>query len=593
MTTASVNTPVKTIHLFASAYDAAARARFGRDFVLHYGADDTGDTDITALLKEALEYGGELYIPDGDYLIASAGADAGGVQATVTKSLRVTCGPAARFFTDSTGLDNDMVRIAVPSTGTGLPTNGIDIVWRGGRFDQSAQKVSTVVPFIAEYPPVKAGVSATCDGLSLRGSYNDGSEKNGFKLVEVSGVTFYAGTHWESAGGDSGLFCDGFEAVSAHGNICIGSRDAGIYVSGGATGVASGRVVLRGNVMRNCFNALAVKRSLAGVSVCDNTTHNCVLGIFLAHIVGDGNSEVLVSGNANYGSQVEIRCDLVSNAAIRDNHGYNFGAMRADGTTAVVAYTPTALQLDGLSYSVVEGNSTLSANAAYIAGNPWYMTLGAYEVDGDSPVYPSNYNRVAHNLSKGFRAIGGEAAGEADFNQFEDNYEFTGAVPNIQVDGANSAVRRYDFATGRPAYETPLLFLDGSLSVPIIGRNGDPTTGLFFLTNLIGFTRPLVYSRTAPAAAGTNQATATELPASGEVVRLTTVNAGEGVRLPVADTTNGSIRRVIINDTAEDLLVYPAVGDRIMPAAVDIPNNQLAGTAVTYIVGVTGRWYLV
>jgi hypothetical protein len=155
-----------------------------------FGATGDGATDDTAAIATTLARGGVFYFPEGDYLIAGAGADAGGVLVELTSSLKVECHPNARFFTDT--LDNDFFRFTVPSDGDGLPDEKITFEWVGGIFDMRDQRVSTVVPFIAEYPPVNAGTSATCDGVSISGSYTvtmSGSPNLTFAEVGALGDT--------------------------------------------------------------------------------------------------------------------------------------------------------------------------------------------------------------------------------------------------------------------------------------------------------------------------------------------------------------------------------------------------------------------
>lgn len=72
-------------------------------------------------------------------------------------------------------------------------------------------------------------------------------------------------------------------------------------------------------------------------------------------------------------------------------------------------------------------------------------------------------------------------------------------------------------------------------------------------------------------AAGTNQATATLIAASTNIV--TTVAAGTGVRLPVTPTVSAKDTISIANYGANTLNVYPPVGGKI--------NNGSTNAAVT------------
>lgn len=557
------------------------------NFIRDFGADNSGRNDITSLLTEALEEGGELYIPNGRYLIAYAGPDAGGVNAFLTKSLRVRCGSDTVFFTDADGVDNDFIRMSAPVGGVGLPEDGIDVVWSGGYFDQYEQQGSTSMPFrtgTPSYAPRKQGASATCDGLSIRGTYTSGVEKNGFRSVTVSGVTFKGGDHWESAGGDSGLFVDGFDLLTVSDITGIGLRDQAIYISGGNAGARGHAVVERGR-FKNCFGAVAAKRSLTGTVIRDHSITNCVLGVYLSRLVGTGPAHSVVSGIYSEGSQVEIRAEYCSNVSIVNNHGTNFGAMREDGVTKVDAYTPTGILLQGSTYCRVESNGTVGVNAAYTASNPWYLTLEDF--DPGTGAEKSQYNYIANNFSRGFRAIGGETAGEADFNQFDGNYEFSGAVPNVQSDGANTWVRRFDYALGRPVYASPILFQDGSSSAPMIARQGGTTTGIYFGTSKVGIAtgRLVRYTNTGYAAAGTTQSTATAL--LHDFNRVSIVASGAGVKLPIGEV---GMELIVDNAGANSLNLYPATGERIDALAVDAPLVIAAGDWKILYCGFAARW---
>lgn len=164
----------------------------------NYGVKGDGVTDDTAALASFLSLGGELYIPDGNYLIKYAGPAAGGIVATLTKSTSVRCGMNARFFTDN--LDAVMLKLQVPPNGSGLPAGGISVRWQGCTFDQSSQQGSTVMPFLSQYPPVKQGANSSTDGMNILGSYTSGGVVySGMAYAEVRGATFNAGTHWQTA----------------------------------------------------------------------------------------------------------------------------------------------------------------------------------------------------------------------------------------------------------------------------------------------------------------------------------------------------------------------------------------------------------
>jgi hypothetical protein len=233
----------------------------------------------------------------------------------------------------------------------------------------------------------------------------------------------------------------------------------------------------------------------------------------------------------------------------------------------------------------VESGGTFGVNAAYASSNPWYMTLDEFD-PGSGPV-KSQYNYISNNFSSGFRAIGGEKVGAADFNQFDGNFEFSGAVPNIQPDGANTWVRRFDYSLGRPVYASPILFQDGSSAAPMIARQGGPTTGIYFSTTKIGIAnaRLLRYTSTGYTAAGTDQASAVLL--QHDFNRVSVVATGSGARLPPGEV---GMELIVDNAGANTLNLYPATGERIDALAFNAPLVIAIGDWKKLYCGFAGRW---
>lgn len=548
------------------------------NLVADFGADPTGATDSTAAIVAWLSAGGDLYAPPGDYLIQYAGPDSGGAVATITASITVTCAPGCRFFTDTAqGVDNDMIRIQVPPAGTGLPPTGIDVIWRGGFIDQSQQKVSLVVPFLAEYPPPtgKAGVSNTCDGLSISGGFTVASQDFlGMNRIEVSGVQIDAGAHWQVAGGDAGIVVAGAKQISVHDCTFNGSRDLGI-----GNAAPTGRIDIYNNFASNCFNGYAVKRSVEGFLIRGNKAVNCVIGA-----IGTGNAAGQILGNSFDACQVEMQADLSHNLYIAGNRGVNFGAYLADGTTPVTAYVPSGILLQGVTYSTITDNGTDGVSAGYVALTPSYLHVQG--IDPGTGTVSSENNRIANNISVDFWTIGGETPGEANSNQFEGNWGFNAVVPNIVASGALSSVRRHDYNLGRNVYQSPLLFLDGTPSEPTVARFGDPTTGFYFGANTIGASRALIRApATTLTATGTDQATAFQTVA--ELNDFSTVAAGTGALLRAA--VSGTVQ-VINNRGANDLLIYPQAGGQINTLAVNAPFTLTAGGFTVFYCTLTNRY---
>lgn len=300
--------------------------------------------DATALLQAAFEHGGAIFIPDGDFLIAGKGASAGGVVATLSRSLDVLCGPNARLYTDS--LDHDMVRITAE-------TAGVTFAWQGGTFDQRRQANGNSDSFVIGYPGVNPGSSAVASGLIIQCYASD--DTTTIRHSSVSGTRFLAGTHWQSAGGDSALGCDGSIVVT--GCEFDGYRDSAIYLNWNYTVPGRGDAqAVEHCVFRNLMSGIAVKRGAERFVISGNSFNNVYEPIMTQPITGypaGGDSDerlntAVISGNTGSKCVQAIRLDWTDQAIVTGNVFRDFGALLADGTTYVPITTRSSASAVGV-----------------------------------------------------------------------------------------------------------------------------------------------------------------------------------------------------------------------------------------------------
>jgi hypothetical protein len=444
------------------------------------GIDKTGATDSTAGLITAFTAGGDLYVPEGDYLIADAGADTGGVYVTITKDTTITCHPNARFFTD--GVDNDMIRFTVPSNGSGLPADGITFQWIGGVIDQRNQKNSTVVPFSAEYPPANQGTSATADGLSIRGDFTDGTVQFGITRAIVMGLTTIGADHWEDAGGDTGVFIGGCRMQETYYCRHVGARDLGFYSSGDLTGVLQSKCVAIGNKYEHCFGGVSQKRSSGDAQFIGNTFINNPRAMAVEHIIGSGTERVYIAGNTGTGCGILARVTYAFGGSIVDNHFTDSGALLADGVTAESAAGLEGWNLRGCKHIFVERNTAIGMVAAAAAAYPTtqrYLYTESYDPGGGAVA--TTYCTFKDNKCDGYRSLGADAG---DSNSFIDNLALNATVTNVALTGTNSYETRIDSSNVR-IFNSPIQFTDGSAAAPSIARRGQASIGFFFGTSKV------------------------------------------------------------------------------------------------------------
>jgi hypothetical protein len=535
-----------------------------------YGVTGDGVTDDTDAIDLAFTTlntngGGVIYFPAGDYLIARpaaspAGADSGGVEVQLTASIKVECAPDARFFTDD--LDNDLIRFTVPSDGDGLPTEKITVEWDGGYFDTSSQRNSTSVPFDSTYTPANVGSSATCDALSIRGSYsvsmtgspnltfaevgatgdtitrsagswitdgfaindtitvagsasnnvtgriagltataltldatdlaNEGpvgsvtvtAPKNGMAKVTVKNVRVRAGSHWETAGGDAGIFIDGADHIDA-GEGCefIGCRDLGIYASGNASGAPGSSTELHGSRYVNCFFGCAVKRGLEGFSVHDNEFDGCVAGVQVNTLTETSDYGVITANTFRRCSYFVVASEGSSHLRVHDNALLSIGAYLENGTTPVAVYESkcTGFRMLGVTHSFIHDEACMTIGTGHTAD---LVRLDEYSST-------QSENNVLSNLRcYDFDAVVREEA-TADNNRIElcYNYGSAGNRNPITVGASTSVIRWVPIASapGCWSFHTGLLLGDGTLAAPILCRAADTNLGFYFAAGEIHF----------------------------------------------------------------------------------------------------------
>jgi len=411
--------------------------------VKDFGAVGDGVADDTAAIQAALSLGGDIYFPEGTYLVDAAGPDAGGVNATIEKSLRVVCSPDCVFLA-GTDLDNDIIRINADSAGY-TTTRIIKVFWSGGRFDQVNQKNSTSVPFSSDYPPSNVGASATCDGLSIRGEISVlGTPTAAFHEVTVKDVTFVATTtgHWESAGGDSGIFCDGSTHIHVSNITAYGNRDLAIYASGLSSGsIAGGSCYIGQNKFYGCCFGCSTKRQLSNVLMTENTGYNTAVVATSTDVTSTGDNVVL-SNNIGYGSWIVARAISGSGVLAQGNQSFNHGHLREGGAVPTLVFTDNnaCVSFEGVSDSSACNNSVVGLNTGIT-----FLTSAVLLKDDGAVSSDSNF--VYNNTANGVQSVVIEKASGSDKTMSWSNQGRLLTGSEISLDGA------FSFDRNSPIYE--------------------------------------------------------------------------------------------------------------------------------------------
>lgn len=447
--------------------------------VKDFGATGDGVTDDTAALISAFTAGGTVYVPSGNYLIAANGS-VGGVYVTLTKNIHVVCEAGARFFTN--GVNRDLVRFTVPSDGSGIPAQGITFQWDGGYFDQSSQKNSTSMPNTDIYPPYNPGTNATADALSIRGDYTvSGVVYNAIKLARVSNSVFYAGVHWQVAGGDSGVFIgSGCELAVVENCSFTANRDLGVYGSWDTTGAEGGPISVINCNFVNCFFGASVKRSAKYFNISNCYFENCVNGIVTSPLTGAIESGS-ITDNKIVGCTLGIRLIQSTGITISNNIFINGGATDNSGNPVTLYGTASCFYLRGCRYSTIANNTALGFKASYSSLFPKFVDV---DLDATSSA-TSSYNLVRSNIANGVYSFGIENSG-ATYNRYIENYGGDATNPYVENLQATSTEVRVSSVNLAPINVTSQYYFDGTAAAPIMARRSQTNTGMFFDTNKVG-----------------------------------------------------------------------------------------------------------
>lgn len=396
-----------------------------------FGAVGDGVTDDSVAIKAWIEAGGQMFGPTGNYLV-------GGVVATLTKDMHAELMPGCKFIS-VTNLDNDMIRINADSTTVSGGTL-VDIFVRGGFFDQTNQKNSTVIPFSANYPGANPGTTSTAEALSIRGEVSiGGTPTAGFNKVtlrDIVGVASSTG-HWESAGGDSCIFVGGSVTVDVSYCKFTGARDQGIYLSGLTSGaIPNSSMVATYNTFVGCMFGATTKRLASNVVLAHNIGINTANVVSSVDVTTTGDNVLLAHNISKAGAWIVARATGGNAIKCVGNQSYRHGHLLEGDVvpTTVFNNNNSCVRMEGTQKSEASSNRIVDLNTGVTASSP------AVRLDSDG-TNDAQYTKVFNNTADGVSSVVIEDSGEADFNEYWDNRGRNMSGDDVVLDGASSLDR--------------------------------------------------------------------------------------------------------------------------------------------------------
>ncbi len=324
------------------------------------------------------------------------------------------------------------------------------------------------------------GTSGTCEAITVRMAYDPGSGNIcGASLIHISDVDDYCGEHWEVAGGDTCVFASGGREILIERIRGQGNRDLCVYLSPGGTDQQIATV--RDCLVINSYYGISFKRSVMGIGAYGNQFENCVGCILTSRITGDGTRGGAIYGNSATGCNQIVRLQYTFGVHVFGNTSTDMGALDVNGDMVTTQPIET-YHTEGCTRCYFIGNNNTGMSGEYTAGD---LIGTASFTSGDTGTVQTTSCIFKDIVSlSGLTDCGTDAAGSVN-NYFENVVAIGGANPNPIPAGGTAYVVR-GLSNGQRIYRNPLLFGNGSVTEPIIARETQVGTGVYFDTNEIG-----------------------------------------------------------------------------------------------------------
>ena len=396
--------------------------------------------------------------------------------------------------------------------------------------------------------------------------------------------------------------------------------------SGNVTTAAQGNITSLGNLTSLTVNGIANLGAVGNVKITGGSsnsylftdgTGNLTFGSIVNTPPGGANNDVQFKDGGTYQGSSNFTfnptSNLVSitgNLSVTGNANVgNLGATLITGTLTTASNQQSNIKLLGtLDYLIIDTTGYLSMGAGTItAGNINLTAIGSANLGNSATANyfignfygTANTATTATNASALLQNTSSATTVYPTFTTSSANGN-SSAVLNTSISAnlGNASITATTFVGALSGAATSATSATTAGTVTTAAQGNITSVGTLTSLNSSGnITAPSHIANTgyfirsvsaSVSAAGSTQGTGTVL--TTEFNRVSTVTSGSGVVLPTA-TTGMAI--VIVNSSANSLLVYPATGAAINSLATNVGYSQATLATLQYIAISSTQWYTV
>ena len=187
--------------------------------------------------------------------------------------------------------------------------------------------------------------------------------------MTVRDVQILASTtnHWESAGGDQGIFVGGTVHIHISNIQAFGSRDLAIYTSGLSSGaIPGGSCYIGENSFYGCMFGASTKRLMSNVQMVNNIGYNTAVVCTSTDVTSTGDN-VLIANNIGYGAWRIVRATGGTGIFAHGNQSFEHGHLLENGSVPATIFNSdnACVHFEGVQKGKASNNHTVGLNTGF------------------------------------------------------------------------------------------------------------------------------------------------------------------------------------------------------------------------------------